>query len=54
MATINIAKMVATKVAIIHGIKMSVGFDAFIADRVAMIVTGIKVRPDACKHKNII
>ena len=45
--TMNIAAIVATKVAIIQGIKMSVGLAAFVDALNAIILTGIKVRPDA-------
>ena len=51
--TIIIAAIVAANVAIIQGIKISVAFFAPDAARKAIILTGISVRPDACKHKNI-
>ena len=50
----SMAATVATKVAIIHGTKISVGFAAFNDALAAMMLTGIKVRPEACKHKNMI
>ena len=46
--------MVAAKVAIIQGIKISVGATAFLAALAANMLTGISVSPEACKHKNII
>src|SRR6185295_6476132 len=52
--TINMAAMVAAKVAIMHGIKISVGFCAPRLDLYAMMVTGIRVRPDACSARNMI
>src|SRR4029453_13462193 len=54
--TITIAAMVATNVAIIQGMKISVGLCAggLTAALAAMIVTGINVRPEACRHRNII
>src|SRR5258708_28283598 len=54
--TINRAAIVATNVAIMQGIKISVGLAAegFTAARDAIMLTGIKVRPEACRHKNII
>ena len=45
--------MVAAKVAIIQGMNMSVGSAAPRPERYAIIVTGIKVRPEACNAKNI-
>src|ERR1035437_4997245 len=48
------AAIVATKVAIIQGINMSVGFTAFKEALIAIILTGINVSPDACKQRNII
>ncbi len=44
----------AAKVAIIQGIKISVGLGALTAALAAIIVTGINVNPEACKHKNMI
>ena len=52
--TMIIAAMVATKVAIMQGMKISVGLAAFSAERAAMIVTGISVSPDACRQRNMI
>ncbi len=52
--TISMAAMVATKVAIIQGMKISVGLAAFRDDRMAMILTGIRVSPEACRHRNMI
>src|SRR5665213_4545354 len=46
--------MVAVKVAIIEGMKMEVGSVAFIEARIAMMLTGISVSPDACRHRNMI
>src|SRR5665213_44101 len=46
--------MVATKVAIMHGIKISVGLCVFKEALMAMILTGISVSPDACKQRNMI
>jgi len=45
----NIAAIVATNVAIIHGTKISVGFPdgGFTAALAAMIATGINVNPAA-------
>src|ERR1043166_2312483 len=56
METINIAAIVATNVAIMHGTKISVGLAAggLTAARAAIIETGMSVRPDACKHRNMI
>src|SRR6185312_16766149 len=48
------AAIVAANVAIIQGIKISVGLVAFNDALMAMILTGIKVSPEACKHKNMI
>ena len=48
------AAIVATKVAIIQGRKISVGDVDFSEERMAIIETGINVNPLACKHKNII
>src|ERR1700687_5548565 len=48
------AAIVATKVAIIQGIKISVGLVLFKDALIAMMLTGINVSPDACKHRNII
>ena len=47
--TINMAARVATNVAIMQGMKISVGFAAagLTAALAAMIVTGIRVRPEA-------
>src|SRR5690348_6159058 len=50
----SIEAMVAANVAIMHGIKISVGFGVFSEALMAIMLTGINVRPDACKHKNII
>src|SRR5678815_3541444 len=49
------AATVATNVAIMHGMKISVGLTAggLTAALAAMMVTGISVSPAACKHKNI-
>src|SRR4029453_489507 len=54
--TIVIAAIVATNVAIMQGIKISVGLCAggLTAALAAMMVTGINVRPEACRHRNII
>src|SRR5690349_9464194 len=52
--TISMAAMVATNVAIMQGTNMSVGLADFSAERAAMILTGIRVSPDACKHRNMI
>ena len=54
--TMNMAAIVATKVAIMQGTKISVGFTAGgrTAARAAMIETGMSVSPEACKHKNMI
>ncbi|MNE60558.1 hypothetical protein D3C80_1557100 [compost metagenome] len=51
--TINIAAIVATNVVIIQGIKISVGLVEFKEARIAMILTGISVSPEACKQRNI-
>ena len=48
------AASVAAKVAIIHGRKISVGVSDPMEARMAIIETGIKVSPPACKHRNII
>ena len=48
------AAMVAIKVAIIQGTKMSVGLAAFEPARKAMMLTGINCKPDACRQRNII
>ena len=50
----SMAAMVAAKVAIMHGIKISVGLELFNEALMAMMLTGIKVSPDACKHRNMI
>src|SRR5687768_15152575 len=50
----NIAAIVATKVAIIQGTKMSVGFSALKAALAAMMLTGIRVNPDAWRQRNMI
>ena len=50
----DIAANVATKVAIRQGIKMSVGLVACNDARIAMMLVGIRVNPDACKQRNII
>ena len=50
----NIAAIVATKVAIMQGTKISVGFAAFSEALTAIMLTGINVNPEACKHKNMI
>src|SRR5688572_4019073 len=52
--TMNIAAMVATNVAIMHGMKISIGLAALAAERKAMMLTGIRVRPEACRQRNII
>src|SRR5204863_1911321 len=52
--TIIIAAIVAANVAIMQGIKISVAFLAPEAERNAIILTGINVSPEACRHKNII
>src|SRR6187431_1329670 len=51
----NIAAIVATKVAIIQGTKISVGFadGGLTAALAAMIETGINVNPAAWRHINI-
>ena len=48
--------MVAANVAIMQGMKISVGLAAGgVTDaRMAMMLMGIRVRPDACKTKNMI
>src|SRR5574340_1584719 len=48
------AAIVATKVAIMQGIKISVGLELCSEARMAIILTGIKVSPDACKQRNMI
>ena len=48
------AANVATNVTIMQGIKMSVGFAAFAEARTAIMLTGIKVGPHACKERNMI
>ena len=48
------AVIVATNVVIMHGIKIEVGSEAFNDALIAIMLTGIKVSPAACKHKNII
>ncbi len=53
METIVIAAIVATKVAIIHGIKISMGFVECAAALSAIILTGISVSPEACRQRNI-
>ena len=45
---------VAANVAIMQGTKISVGLAAFNEDLTAMILTGINVRPDACRQRNMI
>ncbi len=45
--------MVATNVVIMQGTKISVGFADFKEALTAMILTGIKEKPAACKHKNM-
>src|SRR5690242_5533387 len=52
--TIIIAAIVAANVAIMHGIKIEVGLAAFREARIAIMLTGISVNPEACKHKNMI
>src|SRR5258705_5577763 len=52
--TMNIAAIVAAKVAIMQGIKISVGFCAPKLDLYAITVTGINVSPDACRARNMI
>src|SRR6185369_4312955 len=52
-ATMLIAAIVATKVAIMQGIKISVGLEAFNAILSPIIVIGINVNPDACRQRNI-
>ena len=52
--TINMDATVAIKVAIIQGMKISIGLADLAAERNAIILTGIIVMPDACKHRNII
>src|SRR5690606_33047712 len=52
--TMNIAAMVATKVAIMQGTKISVGLADFKAALAAIIDTGMSVRPDACRQRNMI
>ena len=53
--TINRAAMVAANVAIMQGIKISVGFAAggFTAALMAIILIGMSVKPEACKTRNI-
>ncbi len=46
--------MVAANVAIIQGIKIEVGLAAFNDARMAIMLTGINVSPEACRHKNMI
>src|SRR5215213_1853547 len=52
----SMAAMVATNVAIMQGIKMSVGFAAagLTAALAAMMLTGMSVKPEACKQRNMI
>ena len=45
--TMNIAAIVATNVAIMHGIKILIGSAEPLEARIAMILTGINVSPDA-------
>ncbi len=47
------AAIVAIKVAIMQGIKISVGLAAPRLDLYAIIVTGISVSPDACNARNM-
>ena len=47
------AAMVATNVAIMQGTKISVALADFKDALAAIIVTGIRVKPAACKHKNM-
>src|SRR5437868_2825168 len=60
METIVIAHTVATNVAIKQGRKISVGFaanapvDVLVAARTAIMLTGINVKPAACKQRNMI
>ncbi len=53
MDTMVMAAMVAANVAIIQGIKISVGWADLNATRSAIIMVGINVSPEACRHKNI-
>ena len=48
--------MVAANVAIMQGIKMSVGLEAggLTAARMAIMLMGMRVKPEACKTKNMI
>src|SRR5689334_1019836 len=52
--TMIIEATVAANVAIIQGTNISVGFCARNDALTAIIETGIKVKPEACKHKNMI
>ena len=54
--TIKSAAIVAANVAIMQGINMSVGLEAggLTAARMAIMLMGLRVQPEACKTKNMI
>src|SRR5579862_4032378 len=54
METMKIAAKVAAKVAMRQGMKISTGFEACIEALAAMTATGIILKPEACRLKNMI
>src|SRR6185295_493226 len=52
--TMNMAAIVATKVTIMLGTNISVGLEAFKEALTAITPTGIRLKPAACRQRNMI